>query len=79
MNLGRYELMGKLASGGMAEVYLAKAAGPMGFEKRLVIKRILPHLAEDASFIGTVVTCGNAVIPQRSGLPTSPGTWINSP
>jgi serine/threonine-protein kinase len=51
MNLGRYELMGRLASGGMAEVYLAKAAGPMGFEKRLVVKRILPHLAEDASFI----------------------------
>ena len=51
MNLGRYELMGKLASGGMAEVYLAKAAGPRGFEKKLVVKRILPHLAEDASFI----------------------------
>ncbi|AKJ04417.1 serine/threonine-protein kinase [Archangium gephyra] len=51
MNLGRYQLMGKLASGGMAEVYLAKAAGPMGFEKKLVVKRILPHLAEDSSFI----------------------------
>ncbi|WNG28554.1 serine/threonine protein kinase [Cystobacter fuscus] len=51
MNLGRYQLMGKLASGGMAEVYLAKAAGPMGFEKKLVVKRILPHLAEDESFI----------------------------
>ncbi|WP_373371449.1 serine/threonine protein kinase [Stigmatella ashevillensis] len=35
----------------MAEVFLAKAAGPMGFEKTLVLKRILPHLAEEASFV----------------------------
>jgi eukaryotic-like serine/threonine-protein kinase len=51
MNLGRYQLVGKLASGGMAEVFLAKVAGPMGFEKKVVVKRILPHLAEDPSFI----------------------------
>jgi len=35
----------------MAEVFLAKAAGPMGFEKTLVLKRILPHLAEDPAFV----------------------------
>ncbi|HSP78283.1 MAG TPA: serine/threonine-protein kinase, partial [Myxococcaceae bacterium] len=35
----------------MAEVYLAKAMGPMGFAKTLVVKRILPHLAEDPSFV----------------------------
>ncbi|WP_063641065.1 protein kinase domain-containing protein [Stigmatella aurantiaca] len=35
----------------MAEVFLAKAAGPMGFEKTLVLKRILPHLAEETSFV----------------------------
>ncbi|AKJ00448.1 serine/threonine protein kinase [Archangium gephyra] len=35
----------------MAEVYLAKAAGPRGFEKTLVLKRILPHLAEDPQFV----------------------------
>ena len=45
MNLGKYRMTKKLATGGMAEVFLAKAAGPMGFEKNLVIKRILPHLA----------------------------------
>jgi serine/threonine-protein kinase len=49
--LGKYQLIRKLATGGMAEVYLAKAAGPMGFEKTLVVKRILPHLAEDPSFV----------------------------
>jgi eukaryotic-like serine/threonine-protein kinase len=49
--LGKYRLLRKLATGGMAEVFLAKTAGPMGFEKQLVIKRILPHLAEDPQFV----------------------------
>ncbi len=49
--LGKYQLLRKLATGGMAEVFLAKTAGPMGFEKQLVIKRILPHLAEDPQFV----------------------------
>jgi serine/threonine protein kinase len=51
MRLGKYQLLRKLATGGMAEVFLAKTDGPMGFEKQLVIKRILPHLAEDPQFI----------------------------
>ncbi|WP_309896087.1 protein kinase domain-containing protein [Archangium sp.] len=49
--VGKYQLIRKLATGGMAEVYLAKAAGPMGFEKTLVLKRILPHLAEEPAFV----------------------------
>src|SRR5919112_3442374 len=49
--IGKYELVRKLASGGMAEVYLARAAGPAGFQKTLVVKRILPHLAEDPKFV----------------------------
>jgi len=51
MRIGKYQLVRKLASGGMAEVFLAKAAGPRGFEKTLVLKRILPHLAEDPAFV----------------------------
>ncbi|WP_047862903.1 serine/threonine-protein kinase [Archangium gephyra] len=35
----------------MAEVFLAKAAGPMGFEKTLVVKRILPELAAEPDFV----------------------------
>jgi serine/threonine-protein kinase len=50
--VGKYQLGRKLATGGMAEVFLAKAEGPMGFEKTLVLKRILPHLAEDPQFVG---------------------------
>ncbi|WP_426734329.1 protein kinase domain-containing protein [Myxococcus faecalis] len=51
MHVGRYQLVRKLATGGMAEVFLAKVAGPGGFEKTLVLKRILPHLVEDPSFV----------------------------
>ncbi|MCP3063372.1 protein kinase [Myxococcus sp. K38C18041901] len=51
MHVGRYQLVRKLATGGMAEVFLAKVAGPGGFEKTLVLKRILPHLVEDTSFV----------------------------
>jgi serine/threonine-protein kinase len=49
--LGKYQLIRKIATGGMAEVFLAKAAGPTGFQKKLVVKRILPHHSEDPSFI----------------------------
>jgi serine/threonine protein kinase len=45
--LGRYRLIKKLAVGGMAEIYLARMTGAGGFEKNVVLKRILPQLAED--------------------------------
>jgi len=50
-SIGKYQLLRKLATGGMAEVYLARAAGPMGFEKLVVLKRVLPHLAEEENFV----------------------------
>lgn len=49
--LGRYELVRKLASGGMAEVFLAKVSGPLGFQKSLVLKRMLPHLASTEEYV----------------------------
>ncbi|WP_224361047.1 serine/threonine protein kinase [Hyalangium versicolor] len=54
--MGKYQLVRRLATGGMAEVFLAKAAGPRGFEKELVVKRILPHLAEDPQFVEMFLT-----------------------
>jgi tRNA A-37 threonylcarbamoyl transferase component Bud32 len=48
---GRYTLVEKLGAGGMAEVYLARQRGVTGVEKTVVLKRILPHLSEDAMFI----------------------------
>jgi tRNA A-37 threonylcarbamoyl transferase component Bud32 len=49
-NLERYELLDRIAAGGMAEVFRAKAFGAHGFEKTLAIKRILPELAQDPEF-----------------------------
>src|SRR5690349_7363054 len=49
--LGRYEIVRLLSVGGMAEIYLARAAGIAGFEKRVVIKRMLPQFAASASFV----------------------------
>ena len=43
--------MERLASGGMAELYLARQSGIDGFEKVVAIKRVLPHLTEDPDFI----------------------------
>lgn len=48
---GKYHLLEKIATGGMAEVYRSRAYGMAGFEKILVIKRILDHLAEDEEFV----------------------------
>jgi predicted ATPase/serine/threonine protein kinase len=47
---GRYTLLHKLATGGMAEVFLAKQGGLEGFEKLVVLKRILPAFAANEEF-----------------------------
>jgi serine/threonine-protein kinase len=49
--LGKYKLVKLIASGGMAEVYLARQAGAAGFEKLVCLKRIVPHLARDKQFV----------------------------
>ncbi|HET7502837.1 MAG TPA: protein kinase, partial [Kofleriaceae bacterium] len=49
-HLGRYELLARLATGGMGEIFLARMEGAAGFEKLFVVKRILPHLADDSRF-----------------------------
>src|SRR6478752_1044373 len=51
LTFGRYQLLDRLGKGGMAEVFKAKSHGVEGFEKVLVIKRILPELAENPEFV----------------------------
>ena len=48
---GRYQLLKRIAGGGMGEVFLARQAGIQGFEKLLVIKTLLPHLTENQEFV----------------------------
>ncbi len=48
---GRYQVLRRLAAGGMAAVYLARLSGPQGFEKFVVVKRIHQHLAEQDEFV----------------------------
>ncbi|HSK05523.1 MAG TPA: serine/threonine-protein kinase [Kofleriaceae bacterium] len=49
--IGRYQILDRLATGGMAELFKATLTGEHGFEKLVAIKKILPHLAKDRSFV----------------------------
>ncbi len=48
---GQYEILERIASGGMAELYKARRSGVEGFQKIVAIKKILPHLADNEGFI----------------------------
>jgi serine/threonine protein kinase/ABC-type branched-subunit amino acid transport system substrate-binding protein len=48
---GKYVLVQKLAEGGMAEIFLAKQTGIEGFERNVVVKRMLPHLSRQPHFV----------------------------
>jgi serine/threonine protein kinase len=50
-DFGSYQLLAKLATGGMAEIYLARPTSGSGPKDLMVVKRILPHLAEDEHFV----------------------------
>jgi serine/threonine-protein kinase len=45
--IGRWEVVRRLGSGGMADVYLARARGEAGFEKLVALKVMHPHLARN--------------------------------
>ncbi len=49
--LDRYELIGEIAAGGMATVFLARLEGAGGFQRFVAIKRLHPHLASEQEFV----------------------------
>lgn len=51
VSLKKFEILEMIAKGGMAEVYRARTTGLQGFEKEVCVKKILPHLTEDESFV----------------------------
>ena len=56
-SFGKYRLIAELGHGGMADVFLAVVAGPVGsgFSKLTVIKRLRPNLAEEPEFVAMLV------------------------
>ena len=53
--LGPYEIVEWLATGGMAEVYVARRTGAYGFTKSVALKRILPQFSRDAEFVAMFI------------------------
>jgi serine/threonine-protein kinase len=51
VEIGRYVLYDRIASGGMAAVYLGRLAGPVGFARTVAIKRLHPQFAADTDFV----------------------------
>ncbi len=55
IQFGKYTLMSRIATGGMGELFLAQLRAAGGFEKLVVIKRILPHLTDQREFVDMFV------------------------
>jgi serine/threonine-protein kinase len=55
-NVGRYTLFDKIGRGGMADIYLARAQTDLGVSRLVVVKQILPHLAESREFSDLLIT-----------------------
>jgi eukaryotic-like serine/threonine-protein kinase len=49
--LGEYRLVARIATGGMAELFLGRREGPAGFRKTVAIKRLLPHLTREPQVV----------------------------
>src|SRR5919205_1421414 len=52
---GRYAVMKKIADGGMAEIFLATHSGAEGFQRPVIVKRILPAFSADPQFRNMLV------------------------
>ena len=54
-HFGKYTILHKIATGGMAELYMGKITGDQGFEKLVCIKKILPHLSGDEGLVKSFI------------------------
>lgn len=52
---GKYQITELIATGGMAEIYKARLEGIGGFQRTLAIKRVLPHLSNNADYVAMLV------------------------
>lgn len=64
---GKYFLTEKIATGGMAEIYLAKLIGPGGFEKQLIIKQIHPRFSDKRQFVDLFVAEAKTLVSLSHG------------
>jgi serine/threonine-protein kinase len=64
---GSYELMRRIGAGGMGEVWLARKPVMAGIDKVCVVKKILPHLADNKQFIGRFLDEARAVVHLNHG------------
>jgi serine/threonine protein kinase len=53
--VGNYTLLRRIATGGMAEVYIARSRGLSGFERKVAIKKILPQHSHNERFVDMLV------------------------
>jgi eukaryotic-like serine/threonine-protein kinase len=79
---GRYELLRKIAAGGMAEVFLAREWGQGGFFHDLVIKRLFPHLVDHEATLRSfqyearlMAELRHPNIPKVTDLGAADSTW----
>lgn len=75
--IGNYEIVERIACGGMAEVLRARVAGTHGFVKEFALKRMLPHLCGDERFIAMLVDEARILVTLNPDLLMPPGSWMN--
>ncbi len=67
LRFGRYTLLMPISTGGMGEIFLARLEGSHGFDKLCVIKKILPHLAQDPDFVSRFVDEAHILVKLSHG------------
>ncbi len=81
--VGKYELLRKIAAGGMAELFVARERGAAGFHRDVVIKRLFAHLAHNEDVVRMfqleaklMAELSHPGIPQIYDLGQADGTWF---